>query len=59
VGVRKSRRLNTTVLDNRLEDGVEVLRLTHLPVTSSPKKTHGTHFCLRLSAAEGVGQLKN
>jgi hypothetical protein len=44
--------LRTTVLDNRLTDGGEVISLTRWP-PFAPRKIPGTHFCQRLSRPQG------
>jgi hypothetical protein len=44
--------MNTTVLDNPLTDGGEVVSLMRWP-PFTPRKIHGTHFCYRLSRSQG------
>jgi hypothetical protein len=61
LGVREQKGLNTTVLDNRLTDGGEVVSLTRLP-PFTPRKIPDTHFYYRLSQPQGqsaAGRIKS
>jgi hypothetical protein len=46
------KRLRNTVLDNRLTDGSQIIRLMRRPLFT-PRKIPGTHFCYRLSQPQG------
>jgi hypothetical protein len=48
------------LLDNRLTDGGDAVRLTRRPTALYPlRNIPGTHFCKRLTRPEGFGQLEN